>query len=118
MNDNLDMDDNRELDQAQANALMQEYFELNAPAQEFEPTRQTSVSNCSFKFRCPKRWEDLEKTKFHNIRFCNMCLERVFFCRSESEVSWATQAGLCVVAVTLEKKERRVTLGVSKGSIC
>jgi hypothetical protein len=40
------------------------------------------IENCgvAFRFRCPKRWEDLKPTPDESVRFCGVCRQQVFFC--------------------------------------
>lgn len=42
------------------------------------------IENClgAFRFRCPKRWEQLQPTFEEGVRFCGECRKEVFFCGS------------------------------------
>jgi len=45
------------------------------------------IENCNvrFEFRCPKRWELLEKTSDETIRYCDACQQNVYFCDTIQE---------------------------------
>ncbi len=40
------------------------------------------IENCgvSFKFRCPKKWEEIKPTQDESVRYCDGCRQQVFFC--------------------------------------
>jgi uncharacterized protein (TIGR02996 family) len=56
------------------------------------------IEKCSllFKFRCPKQWEKLQRTEVAAVRFCDSCLEKVFYCGSIEEARDHASAGHCV----------------------
>lgn len=54
------------------------------------------IENCYFAFQCPKKWEELRKTKDTKIRYCDTCAEQVYFCDSILELEDAIQNGRCV----------------------
>ena len=54
------------------------------------------IRNCEFKFKCPKLWDELELTDDANIRTCEECQRRVFFCRTASELKRAITDDKCI----------------------
>ena len=60
-----------------------------------------TIRNCtiSFKFECPKRWEELSITSVEKTRFCNMCKSDVFFCETDEETIAHAKAGNCIARV-------------------
>lgn len=59
---------------------------------------RSPIENCSlsFKFRCPQRWEKLRRTEVAAIRFCESCLQKVFYGGSVEEAREHASAGHCV----------------------
>ena len=46
-----------------------------------------TIRNCSenFKVTCPLLWENLKPTESKNVRYCNGCEQRVYFCENDEE---------------------------------
>lgn len=79
----------------------------------------TLIRNCRFAFRCHKQWNDLVPTKQQNVRFCDDCSRKVFYCSTDAELVSAVKDGQCVAVVvesepTSKKKQdpTRSTIGV------
>ncbi len=58
----------------------------------------TRIENCrlEFEFRCPARWEKLKPTEHDDIRFCQSCRKKVYFCGSIQQAKNHAHAGRCV----------------------
>ena len=56
------------------------------------------IENCSWKFafQCPMAWSRLRQTDDPNVRLCESCLENVYLCRNEGEVTARAKEGKCV----------------------
>jgi uncharacterized protein (TIGR02996 family) len=56
------------------------------------------VENCGvkFRFRCPKRWEQLQPAAEEGVRFCGECRQQVFFCSSIDVAQTHAALGECV----------------------
>jgi uncharacterized protein (TIGR02996 family) len=56
------------------------------------------VEGCGveFRFRCPKRWEQLRSTAEDGVRFCGPCRRKVFFCPSVEIAPTHAALGECV----------------------
>jgi len=56
------------------------------------------IVNCTwkFKFQCPRLWIGLHETSDPNVRTCESCLERVYLCKDEDEVTRRSSQGQCV----------------------
>jgi uncharacterized protein (TIGR02996 family) len=56
------------------------------------------IENCdtAFRFKCPKRWEDLKLTPDFAVRHCNACEKKVYFCRTLPEAQNHAREGHCV----------------------
>lgn len=62
-----------------------------------QPPEKT-IRNCAieFRFRCPHDWNRLDVTEDENVRFCNNCAQKVFFCTSDAEVIAHARLGQCI----------------------
>lgn len=62
------------------------------------PAKHAEIDNCppQFRFKCPKRWYDLDSTTDRTIRHCNECGQDVFLCRTRHEMQIHAKAGNCV----------------------
>jgi hypothetical protein len=72
-----------------------------------------SVSNCKpvFKFRCPKKWDDLQRTADPTVRFCQECRENVYLTRNDTETLQRARAGQCVARLSPQEEDGRTLLG-------
>ena len=72
-----------------------------------------SVSNCDpeFKFRCPKQWDNLERTADQGIRFCQECKKNVYLTRNDTETLQRARGGQCVARLSPPEDERKHKLG-------
>jgi uncharacterized protein (TIGR02996 family) len=67
------------------------------------------VEGCGveFRFRCPKKWEQLQPTAEEDVRFCGQCRQQVFFCSSINVAQTHAALGECVaVDSRLARKPR------------
>lgn len=55
-----------------------------------------TLRNCQFKFKCPKQWDSLERTNRTDVRFCDHCKEKVYFCHTSHELREAIEKNYCV----------------------
>jgi uncharacterized protein (TIGR02996 family) len=55
-----------------------------------------AIENCGFELECPKQWSELAPTNAGNVRYCNSCQKRVFYCATVSEARTHAIAGDCV----------------------
>jgi hypothetical protein len=69
------------------------------------------IINCEtpFKFKCPKRWEELEAGIYPDTRFCNACRRNVYFCKTMEEVSQHASNENCIA---IEADRKRIRMGV------
>lgn len=74
------------------------------------------IIRCEFKFRCPLRWDDLEKLSNEKVRFCNVCQKDVHFADNQSEFNDLAGQGICVAVKTTEAE--REVLTVSNNKVC
>ncbi len=72
-----------------------------------------SVINCNseFKFRCPKKWDDLVQTAEDSVRFCMECQENVYLVQTDTETLQRARAGQCVARRRPEDTEEDALLG-------
>ena len=56
------------------------------------------IRNCDFefKFKCPKKWELLEATDSEDIKLCNQCNQKVYFCSSDEDALFHANQGHCI----------------------
>lgn len=62
----------------------------------------------SWKFKCPKKWEELSSTDDPRIRVCDSCSEQVYFCDDIEELSVRSREGVCVAFFQEDKKEKLI----------
>jgi hypothetical protein len=56
----------------------------------------TDIIKCELKFMCEKTWESLAETNERDIKFCDFCLEKVYYCHTKSDFIEAASKNLCV----------------------
>ena len=54
------------------------------------------IRNCSFGFKCNRKWEDLFKRKEKNIKYCNECEKEVYLIETNTELMDAIKFNHCV----------------------
>ena len=58
--------------------------------------RNSIITNCEFKFKCPKKWDDLIITEDPKVRHCQQCDQSVTLCTSQKEFKKLTAKGNCI----------------------
>ena len=60
--------------------------------------RAAKVVNCEpvFRFRCPNRWESLDRTETSDVRYFEESDQNVYFCRSDDEIAIHVELRHCV----------------------
>jgi hypothetical protein len=53
------------------------------------------IINCEFVFKCPLKWENLEKTQNEDRKYCKSCQKNVYFAHSQSELNELARVGKC-----------------------
>lgn len=68
------------------------------PSRFIAEVSRAPVEGCSvrFGFKCPREWEELERTETPERRYCSMCDAPVFFVTSVEAAREAGRAGRCV----------------------
>jgi hypothetical protein len=61
-----------------------------------EEKKKLILKNCEMEFECPLLWDNLEKTNKENKRYCSECKEKVYHCKTETELKKYTEKGKCV----------------------
>ena len=61
------------------------------------------IENCepAFRFKCPKKWENLKLTPDFGVRHCDACEKKVYFCHTLPDAQNHARRGDCV-AVQLD----------------
>src|SRR5262249_25588637 len=57
------------------------------------------IENCMppFKFRCPRQWEELSRTRHGDaVRFCSECGKHVYYCHTLEDAWGHASVGRCV----------------------
>ena len=76
-----------------------------------EPKPENLIRNCEFKFKCPKRWDDLEASpstrSLDLTRRCNECHQIVWKADNEEQLAEHILYDRCV-AITPELYDRTV----------
>jgi hypothetical protein len=74
-------------------------------------------NNCKFPFKCAENWESLAKTADPDVRFCDLCHEEVFCCRSDAELVNAITLNRCfVIALDYKPFPRPATTDLPAGA--
>ena len=85
----------------------------------------SEIKNCPIeiargllRFRCPKRWDDLNKTGDEGVRLCDKCNENVHVVSNYEELGHAYREGLCVAIKFSDDDGREIieALGWPEGS--
>lgn len=66
------------------------------------------IRNCTFRFKCPRSWDDLQITKIASQRHCPACSRNVHLCRTPSELSAAIRKDLCVAVDIKDKSTGKI----------
>lgn len=72
------------------------------------------VENCRswFKFLCPRKWGQLERTGQFDVRHCSTCGKSVYLCDSIEAVEEHRRAGHCIcVEAGVEEEDYTQMLG-------
>ena len=76
-----------------------------------EPKPENLIRNCEFKFKCPKRWDDLVASPspraLDSTRRCNECQQLVWKADNEEQLAKYILHDYCV-AITPELYDRTV----------
>lgn len=54
------------------------------------------TENCPLEYVCSKTWDELTETNEPNIRFCDHCKHKVYFCETMNEFDQRASTGQCV----------------------
>ncbi|WP_415897890.1 hypothetical protein ACMXYX_05810 [Neptuniibacter sp. QD72_48] len=73
--------------------------------------------DCKINYKCPKAWDDLDKTEDPFVRHCDQCEKDVHFCADVESLKEATIEDLCV-AVPTDDFEDGVMMGDIDWSGC
>jgi uncharacterized protein (TIGR02996 family) len=73
-----------------------------------------AIENCvSFQLACPKDWGSLSTTERSDVRFCDACSQRVFYCTDIYDARRHAERGACV-AIDVRLVRRRGDLDVER----
>ena len=66
-----------------------------------EPT----IRNCTFRYACPRDWDQLQETKRNGIRYCDACDANVYLCETDAQLLRHMLSDHCV-AIPMKLRER------------
>lgn len=94
--------DDPDLTRADREHLMERLEELR---EQIEPEwvavfDRPKVEHCEFEYRCPKQWESLRATADPEVRACDECRQKVYYCHTLYSARAHAERGQCV-AVSL-----------------
>lgn len=99
--------------------LLKRLAELRArlPSRFIAEVSRASIDRCQVRFglKCPRRWDELERTEDPERRFCTMCDSPVFFVQSVDAARQAARAGQCIALAPApegESDERVIEMGM------
>jgi len=67
--------------------------------------------DCKINYKCPKAWDDLDKTEDSDVRHCNQCDKDVHFCADVESLKEANIEDLCVAVPVTDGFEEGVMMG-------
>ena len=76
-----------------------------------------TIRNCesTFRFQCPKLWNELSPTASADIRHCALCNCDVFFCKTDEETIKHAKAGDCIARELPDEKQLpKVYVGIAR----
>ena len=78
---------------------------------------KVTIRNCesTFRFQCPKLWNELTQTASADVRHCALCDCDVFFCTTDEETIEHAKAGHCIARELPDEQQLpRVYVGKPK----
>jgi len=66
----------------------------------------TKVANCKkigIETPCPLHWKQLEVTKEKNVKYCNVCEDKVYFCENDEELIKNATKGNCIAFAQVDR---------------
>eukprot|EP00439_Symbiodinium_sp_Y106_P073577 s1005_g13.t3 len=79
------------------------------------------IENCAgdWEYECPKLWESLSPTDAPNQRFCGVCKENVYFCKSIEEINAHTMQRRCVAFLVRETGvDAATSVSAEESAVC
>jgi hypothetical protein len=70
---------------------------------------RTAIRNCTFAYKCDKKWDELVATLNPNERYCGTCEKNVYFCETNDDFAAAILLNRCV-AVSIEDRTAKVEM--------
>ena len=78
-----------------------------------EDMNKTLIRNCKFKFKCDKKWSDMEELIKPNdsVKHCKVCNEDVHLCDTDEQLITAIKNNWCVALFGDKNDETPSLLG-------
>lgn len=72
-----------------------------------------SVKTCEIKFqkKCPRLWENLQKTESETVRFCESCNKDVYYVKTDEDALYHAEQRHCIAKENLERPDYPFVLG-------
>jgi hypothetical protein len=64
-------------------------------------TRDLTIQNCEFEFKCTAKWEEMiiisdGQVAKSEVRFCDSCQKQIYFCGDDNELVMNVRLNRCV----------------------
>lgn len=66
---------------------------------------EPNIRNCTFRYACPRDWDQLQETKRDGIRYCDSCHANVYLCETNAQLLRHMLSDHCV-AIPTKLRER------------
>ena len=61
---------------------------------------EPNIRNCTFRYACPRDWDQLQETKRDGIRYCDSCHANVYLCETNAQLLRHMLSHHCVAIPT------------------
>ena len=76
---------------------------------------EAKIRNCTFAFRCKENFYEMMPTRDDGtVRFCLSCMQEVFLCKTNDELSDHIRSNHCIAILQKVKGKETMLLGLPK----
>lgn len=74
---------------------------------------ETKIRNCTFAFRCKENFYEMMATRGDgSVRFCVNCMQEVFLCKTNEELSDHIRSNHCIAILQKVRAKETMLLGL------
>jgi len=76
---------------------------------------EAKIRNCTFAFRCKENFYEMMATRDDGtVRFCVSCVQEVFLCKTNEELSDHIRSNHCIAILQKVRRKETILLGLPK----